>query len=257
MTKLTSPYYPPRARWYSAFVYLVNALRRRLALDRLTLPREMKTSELVAGFLVPGAAVWLRGPKPWGRAALAGSAALVLFFVVWLGYPAANLAFGLLIAIHATGFVYYCNPLLAVGSFRFRLVFTILVVLALGLGFYLPIQHSIQAHWLMPLRNGNQVIVVSIQGEPASLKLGDWAAFSTDHNLLFGPIVGLGGDRVGSVTVPENHWLIRTQIARRYYHHGFLAGGSSDMIEQLTIVSPEEFVGKPFKRWFWRKQILP
>jgi hypothetical protein len=257
MNKLTSPFYPPRARWYSSFVYLGNALRRRLALDRLTLPREMKAGELVAGFFVPGAAVWLRGPKTWGRAALAGSAALVIFFIVWLGYPEADLALGLLISIHATGFIYYCNPLMAGGPFRFRLAFTILVLLALGLGFYLPIQHSIQAHWLMPLRNGNQVIIVSIQHDPASLKPGDWAAFSADHNLLFGLIVGQGGDRVGSVTVPENHWLIRTQIARRYYHHGFLGGVSSEIIEQLTIVSPEEFIGKPFKRWFWRKQILP
>jgi len=257
MNKLTSPFYPPRARWYSSFIYLGNTLRRRLALDRLTLPREMKTGELVAGFFVPGAAVWLRGPKLWGRAALAGSGGLILFFIVWLGYPAANLAFGLLISIHATGFVYYCNPLMAGGPFRFRLAFTILVLLAIGLGYYLPIQHAIQTHWLMPLRNGNQVIIVSVRGEPASLKHGDWAAFATDNGVLFGPIVGLGGDQVDSISVPENHWLIHTELARRYYHEGIPVNYHSDIVGQLTIVSRDEFVGKPFKRWFWRKQILP
>ncbi len=176
---------------------------------------------------------------------------------MWLGYPAANLAFGLLISIHATGFVYYCNPLMAVEPFRFRLAFTILVLLAIGPGIYLPIQHTIQDHWLMPLRNGHRVTIISVQGDPASLKRGDWAAFATGNGIIFGPVVGLGGDRVDSVTVPENQWLIRAQLARQYYHHGSLISSHSDVFEQLTVVSREEFVGRPFKRWFWRKQILP
>jgi hypothetical protein len=59
------------------------------------------------------------------------------------------------------------------------------------------------------------------------------------------------------MTVPENQWLIRVQFARRYYHERFLVSARSENFEQLTVVSREEFVGKPFKRWFWRKQILP
>jgi hypothetical protein len=142
-------------------------------------------------------------------------------------------------------------------SFSHRIIFTLLVLTGIGLGIYLPIQHTIQTHWLMPLRNGNQVIIISVHGDPTPLKLGDWAAFSTDNGLLFGPIVGLGGDRVDSMTVPENQWLIRVQFARRYYHERFLVSARSENFEQLTVVSREEFVGKPFKRWFWRKQILP
>ncbi len=257
MNKYTSPYYPGRARWYSRFFYLGLSTRHRLALDGIRLPKEITIGGIIWGFLIPGLAIYIRSPRFWGTIALSACALLCLLFIVWLGYPFGNIAFGLMLSIHASGFVYYCGPYLLRRSFSHRIIFTLLVLMGIGLGFYLPMQHTIQTHWLIPLRNGNQVIIVSIQHEPVSLKLGDWAAFSTDHNLLFGPIVGLGGDRVDSVTVPENHWLIRTQIARRYYHHGSFAGGSSDIIEQLTIVSAEEFVGKPFKRWFWRKQILP
>jgi len=87
-----SPFYPPRARWYSAFYYLGNAVRRRLALDRFALPREMKASDLLLGFFVPGLAVHLRGPRILGRAALATSALLVLVYIICIGYPTANLA---------------------------------------------------------------------------------------------------------------------------------------------------------------------
>jgi len=137
-------YYPPRARWYSVFFYLGNSLRRRMALDRLTLPRDTKIGEMIAGFFVPGLAVWLRGPRLWGRAALAGSAVLILFFVVWLGYPAANFAFGLLISLHSTGFVYYCNPLLAGEPLHRRLAFTFLTLLAIGLLLYMPARNYCQ-----------------------------------------------------------------------------------------------------------------
>ena len=88
------------------------AVRRRLALDRIHLPREITLVGLVAGFLVPGLAVYIRGPRLWGRAALAGCGLLLLFFIVWFGHPAGNFAFGLLLSIHVTGFVYYCSPLL-------------------------------------------------------------------------------------------------------------------------------------------------
>src|SRR5690242_6097517 len=113
MHEESSAYYSPRARWYAPFFYLGNALRLRLAMDRLKLPREMKAGELVAGFFIPGLAFWLRGPRLWGQAALAGSVVLSLVFFALLGFSAANLALGLLISLHTTGFYYYCNPLMA------------------------------------------------------------------------------------------------------------------------------------------------
>jgi hypothetical protein len=230
------------------------------ALDNVQLPDQITIGGIIGGLLIPGLAIYIRGPRSWGRNAMAGCAVLLLIFIIWLGYPLGNCAFGLMLSIHVSGFVYYCSPFLLGRTFSHRIIFTLLVLMGIGLGIYLPIQHTIQTHWLMPLRNGNQVIIISVQAKPASLKLGDWAAFGTDSGLLFGPVVGLAGDKVDSVTVPESHYLIRAQFARQYYHDGLLGTifGSyrSDIVEQLTIVSPEEFAGIPFKRWFWRKQIL-
>src|SRR5271167_826144 len=107
MSKLSSSYYPPRARWYSPVFNLGSAVRHRLAMDHIRLPRETTIGGLIGSFFVPGLAVYLRGPRLWGQAALLACALLFLCFIVWLGHPFGNYAFGLMLAIHASGFVYY------------------------------------------------------------------------------------------------------------------------------------------------------
>ena len=218
-----------------------------MALDRLTLPHEMKLGELWAGFLVPGLAVYFRGPRLWGQAALAGSAALILIFIVWLGYPVANLAFGLLISLHATGFVYYCNPLMAGESFRSRLAFTFLVLLGIGLLIYLPARNFVQDHWLTPLCLNGHVIVVQRVFAARNVHKGEWVAYALHENetgeahnggavwvhegMGLGPVLAVAGDDVkfsgkfifgersfpagcrtcptpANLIVPENHWFI-------------------------------------------------
>ena len=290
-----SSYYPPRARWYSSFFYLGDSLRRRLALDRLTLPREMKVGELVAGFFVPGVAVWLRGPRLWGRAALGTCVALMIIFIVWLGYPVANLAFGLLISLHATGFVYYCNPLMARESFRYRLVFTFLVMLAVGLMLYLPARNYIQGHWVTPLRMNGRVIVVLRMLQINQIQRGDWVAYALSdqqegeaHNggavwvqagAGLGPVLAVAGDRLqfstnsfsvngnlhtnlplmpvtGGFIVPENHWFIWPNVD--ISGHGNVSGVSiSSTMLNMASVNENQLLGRPLHRWFWRKQILP
>jgi hypothetical protein len=290
-----SSYYPPRAKWYSPLLYLGNAMRRRLALDRLTLPREMKAGELVAGFFVPGVAVWLRGPKLWGCAALTGSVVLMMVFIIWLGYPASNLAFGLLISLHATGFVYYCNPLMAGESFRSRLAFTFLVLLAIGLLLYMPARSFIQGHWMTPLRMNGRVIVVQRMFQINHVQRGDWVAYALHgeqqgeaHNggavwvhagAGLGPVLAVAGDRLqfstnsfsvngilhtnlphmplaGEFIVPENHWFIWPNVD--ISGHGNVSGASiSSTMLTMASVNENQLWGKPLRRWFWRKQILP
>ena len=48
---------------------------------------------------------------------MAACALLFAIFIVWLGYPIGNYAFGLMLSIHTTGFVYYCSPYLLDNSF--------------------------------------------------------------------------------------------------------------------------------------------
>src|ERR1700749_1551028 len=112
MSKATSPYYPPRARWYAPFFYLTGPVRRGLFLDRICIPDSVKLRWLAVSFLIPGSGVYLRGPRMWGLAAMAGILLLLFIFIVRLGYPFANLAFGLGVSIHVSSRVYYCNPML-------------------------------------------------------------------------------------------------------------------------------------------------
>ena len=288
-------YYPRRAHWRSPFLRAGQVLRRRMALDRLCLPAGMRIGEIVAGFFVPGLAVWLREPRIWGPSALAGSAALMAVFVVWLGYPVANLAFGLLISLHATGFAYYCSPLMASEPFRRRLVFTLLVLLGLGLVIYMPLRNLIQERWFTPLRLNGRVVVVQRTPQARQIHRGDWVAYAMHENytgeahnggavwvqagMSLGSVLAVAGDevrfsintfsvngvlhtnlaympRTGDFTVPENHWFIWPNLD--ISGHGNVTGASlgSTMLS-LADVNQNQYFGKPLHRWFGRKQILP
>jgi len=291
-TGTVSSYYPPRARWYSRVFYWGGALRRRLALDRVQLPREVTLGGLVAGFLVPGLAVQLRDPERWGKPALASCAFLLLSFFVWFGYPAANIAFGLLLAIHTIGLVYYCRPLFREEPLQARLWFTLLTLLGLGLLIYLPVRNVILRHWLVPLRLNGQVMVVQRQFPAEAIQRGDWIAYRLHGNeewgegavyvrsgLGLGPVLAMAGDRVefstnaftvngrpnsllphmptsGGLTVPENNWFVWPNVG--ISGHGNVSEDriSSAML-QMANVKRTQFVGKPYKRWLWRRQISP
>jgi hypothetical protein len=287
-----SPYYPPRARWYSHLLSFGGTIRRRLALDRIHLPREMTFGGLIAGFLVPGLAVYVRGPRLWGKAALVSCGLLFLLFIAWFGHPAGNFAFGLLLSIHISGFVYYCSPLLLDAPFRSRLLFTLLALMGIGLLIYLPIRNVILQHWLVPLRVRGNVVIVHRLGVPYDIKRGDWVMYSLNskqtgeaHNggavwiragFGWGPVLAVAGDRVefstnafmvngeaqpllphmpnsGTLTVPEKHWFIWPELD---INGNGNAGNISAIMLQMATVSQEQFIGKPFKRWLWRRQIL-
>jgi hypothetical protein len=288
--KFTSPYYPRRARWYGRIFYFGGAIRHRLALDRIYLPKDVTVGGLVGSFLIPGLAVYLRGPRFYGKLAMAGCALLFAIFIVWLGYPVGNYAFGMMISIHTTGFVYYCSPYLLDKDFRFRILFTIAMLIVFGLTVYSPLRNMIQNHWLMPLRANGHVIVVQKLASASGVKRGDWIAYNLSSasnsgddlwvhfraGVGFGPVLATAGNLVefstnaffvngvsqtllphmptsGSLTVPENNWFIWPSYS--ISGHGYEGRISSTML-QVANVSENQFAGKPFKRWFWHKQIL-
>lgn len=288
-----SSYYPPRARWYSPVFYLHDAIRRRLWLDRIHLPQGMTFAGSAASFLVPGLGVHIRGPRLWGKAALMGSGWLFFFFLVGFGHPAGNFALGLLLAVHATGFVYYCSPLMQQEELGGRLGITLLALLAIGLLIYLPARNALLQHWLVPLRMRGNVVIVHRLGAPPDIKRGEWVMYSQNGGVTgdghrggavrvqagmgLGPVLALAGDRVefstnafkvngqaqpllphmptsGAVVVPEKHWFIWPELDINGYGNVGEGNISAAML-QMALVSQAQFVGKPFERWFWRRQI--
>jgi hypothetical protein len=250
---------------------------------------------LIAGFLVPGLAVYIRGPRLWGKAALVSCGLLLFLFIAWFGHPTGNFAFGLLLSIHISGFVYYCSPLLQHEELGSRLLFTLLVLMGIGLLVYLPMRNVILHHWLIPLRVRGNVVIVHRLGAPLDIKRGDWVMFSQKSSEAgeahrggaiwvragfgWGPVLAVAGDRVefstnailvngearpllphmpnsGTFTVPEKHWFIWPDLD--IYEHGNVgeANISATML-QMATVPQEQFIGKPFKRWLWHRQIIP
>jgi hypothetical protein len=243
---------------------------------------------------VPGLGIYLQGPRLWGQVALAVSGFLFLQFIMWLGYPWGNFAFGLMLSIHTTGLVYYCTPLLAGMQLRYRLLFTVAVLMALGGLIYSPLRGTIQQHWLLPLRMNGQVVVVQKLASANTIRRGDWIAYTLSGYVIsghgnqyrdghsglgLGAVLAIAGDRVvfstncftvndiphpllpqmpvtGSLIVPGNHWFIWPNLA--ISGHGYVSQTTiSATMLQLADVSDEQFIGKPFKRWFGRPQSLP
>ena len=288
-----SSYYPPRARWYSRLFYLADTLLRKCTFERLRLPSEMRLGEVAAGLAVPGLAVYLRGPRTLGQAALSASALLALVFIVWLGHPAANVAFGLLISVHSTGFVYYCGPATRDWSPRERLAFTVGVLLFIGVLLYMPARDFVQNQWLRPLQVNGQVMVVRTSAAAQAVRRGDWVAYDLQENQTgdahnggairvvqgvgLGPVLAVAGDRVsfstnefavnglarprlphmpasGELVLPAKHWFVWPRLELSVHGNVSEASVMGAMLE-LASVSEGQFIGKPFRHWFWRRQV--
>ena len=286
MAKLSSPYYPPRARWYSPLLGFGGAVRRHLALDRVRLPPGPSVGGVLGSLLVPGLGFWLRGPRWLGRLALAACLFLVLLFFVGIGYPAGNAAFGLLLSIHGTSLIYLFEPWLAGARFRTRIFASMALLVGLGGLVYMPARNWMETRWLAPLRVNDRVVVVMKSGAAPIVKRNDLIAYSlpgdTDHAVYveagfgLGPVLAVAGDRVrftqaafevngapqprlahmpqtGELTVPEKHWFVWPDLAISGHGNAPEATLSTALLQMATI-SEEQFAGKPFKRWFWRRQ---
>jgi hypothetical protein len=287
MNRVSSSCYPPRARWYSPLLLRAGGLRRHLALDRLRPPTGVPFARAVGSLMVPGLGFYLRGPRHWGKAALGFSALTALLFIVGLGSPVGNVAFGLLLSIHVTSLVYVLEPWLAGEKFSTRLLFSVGLLVALTGLVYLPIRSLIQEHWLMPLRVNGRVVVVHRLASPSSLRRGAWIAYAiydsggqgvyVRDGFGLGPVLALPGDRVrftksalevngvpqallpympqvGEWVVPQKHWFVWPEFAIAG-HGNTPAGAISATLLQMGTITEERFVGRPLKRWFGRRQL--
>lgn len=261
-------------------------LKRRLFLDRIQMPG-VPWRRLLVSFFLPGTGFYLRAGRTLGLAACLSCLGLCAVFVVFLGYPAANMAAGLLISIHVSSIVYLLDPWLQAERFRTRIIVSLTIMAALTCLLYLPLRHFIEEHWVMPLRVNDKVIVVQRHPALKHLRHGDWIAYSfPDDNMsrvyLHGGldiarVVGLPGDKIvferagftlngspqpglpfmpqsGKWTVPEKQWFVWPGVAIAQ-NRGVAQEIVSDMLFKIGKVSDEQLIGKPFGSWFWRRQL--
>jgi hypothetical protein len=287
MNRPSSSYYPPRAHWYSPLLLLADGLRRHLALDRIRLPTGVPFFRAVVSLAVPGLGFYLRGPRLWGMAAMVFAALMALLFMVGLGYPVGNVAFGLLLSTHVSSVIYVFEPWLAGARFRVRLSFSFVMLFVLGALVYLPVRNFIQEQWLMPLRVKGRVVIVHRLANPPALPRGAWIAYAIEGSpgqglyvqdgFGLGPVLALPGDRVrftksalevngdpqplldympqvGEWVVPQKHWFVWPEVAISG-HGNTPANAISASLLQMGTITEDRFVGRPFKRWFGRQQL--
>jgi hypothetical protein len=237
---------------------------------------------------VPGLGFQLRS-RVWGRPALAVCVALVIIFVVWLGYPIANIAFGLLLSIHVSAITYYCSDQLNSTTLGRRMLVALLLTVCLSMLMYFPLRNAMQERYFAPLRIENRVVVFQKSIPAGTVKRGDLVAYQligvsevnvyAHGGLTSGIVLGVPGDQIsfttnnftingvthprlnrmpsgGTVAVPENQWFIWPNMATIGGHGNVSEATISGIMLQMAFVPQQQFAGKPFKKWFGRRQEL-
>ena len=139
----------------------------------------------------------------------------------------------------------------------------------------------------MPLRVKGRVVIVHRLAHPRALARGAWIAYSiegsgqnsvnVESGFGLGPVLALAGDQVrftqsafevngapqprldnmpqvGEWVVPEKHWFVWPEVAMSG-HGNVPADAISATLLQMGTISEDQFVGRPFKRWFGRRQL--
>jgi hypothetical protein len=240
---------------------------------------------------LPGLAFLIRGRRIIACLVAAGYLVSALVFIATLGFPAANVSYGLLISLHATNIIFVEGLWLRDSRIGFKLVAAFATVFAVWGLVYAPLVNFAEHHWFMPLRQGERVFVVRCSVPASSIKRGDWLAYEITGDryggdreqgvLLSGgigidPVLALPGDRLrftpqavyvneqafplaphmptqGEFVMPQKMWFIWPTLDIYRGVRGTEASISATM-ERTAMVAQKQIIGRPFKRWFGRHQ---
>jgi len=212
-------------------------------------------------------------------------------FIVALGFPAASIAYGLVISLHAMSIVFLEGLWLKDASFATRLGATMLTLFAVWALIYAPLVGLVERRWIVPLRVGDRILIVHKGVAPKSIQRGDWLAYEISGDRYAGdreagvylrsgicvdPVLALPGDRVrftegamyvndamlprvphmpatGEWVMPEKVWFIWPSLA---INRGgrVVEGQISATLQQTAMVTQPQIIGRPFKKWFGRRQ---
>ncbi len=291
-----SEYYPPRARWWGRLFSPWFKIQRTLHLEKIHLPIGFTIQQFALCLILPGYAFFANGRRTLGWSFVVVYLVSAVLFIVALGYQWGNLGYGLMISAHASSIIFLEGYWLrSQTQFGYRLVLAGVTLLAVWLAVYAPVINFMEAHCIMPLRMRGNVVIVQRLTPPSHIQRGDWIMYSFNERSIgdahreggaawlragfsWGPVLATAGDRVefstnsfsinglsqpllphmpvkGELVVPENHWFVWPELAING-RGNFSEVNLSVLMLQLATVSKVEYVGKPFQRWFGRKQHL-
>jgi hypothetical protein len=283
-----SPYYPPRARWYSRVFNFFAQLGYRSHLDKIKFGRDISLIKLLLSLAVPGYSFRISGRKILAQQILLGCGVGALVYVALLGYLVGNLFFGLVVGLHAIGLIHLNYLLNTDAPWRRRLAFGICGVLSLFLG-YRAMLSAVENNWLIPLRLNGHVVVVNRLASPKAVRRGDVVAYDIQAQRGEGVylaagfglnrVLGMARDQLvfkpdclevngqsykrhemmpfnRTLTVPENSWFIWPAYNIDIQGHTPAENIKAGLLS-AAVVPERQFVGRPFKSWFGRRQKLP
>jgi hypothetical protein len=211
-----------------------------------------------------------------------------LIFLIWLGYGISNLAFGLVMSVHVSSILYLHNRSFPGMRVLKRLVFSLVLLFIVSQLVYASALKLCHSYLFVPLRVGEKVYVINRLHDAGNLRRGDFVAcyaeaasfdnirirdgyildkviagpgdhleFNRDHYTVNGvpsrslPLMPVSGTTVLS----QQTWLIwpslETVVNVNVNPHSVSAA-----VLRMATVRREQVIGKPFKRWFWRKQVV-
>ena len=255
---------------------------RRLACE---LPEAKPFFTAVICVIVPGLTFIVSGWRKAGVFILAGCVVSMLTFFACLGNPIADWAYMAVLSAHVTSISQLIQPRIGRERFVIQCVAGVLLFCAMSLLVYVPVREWIYANIAMPLQTSNGVVVVKPYTNSGRVVRGDVVAYRfAGHNVNgivvrsgfgFGPVLAVPGDHItfgrqqfqirgvlrpsfahmpatGEIIVPDKYWFIWPDV-----HIGgntVAADVLTDEMQRLALVEQGSLVGRPYKRWFFRKQ---
>ena len=291
-----SPFYPPRARWWSRIFSPWFRFQRALHLEKIHCPSGYSAGETFLSLFVPGLSFIVSNRRMLGFGILGVYCVCVPVYFFRLGYAEGSFAYGLLLAAHATSVFYLISNWLGEMELLNKLGVAFGSLLAVWLLLYLPAVTWFQHHIALPLQVRGQVVVMEPHLGPAEVKRGDRIMFQLDQAQLgqahggggavmvlagvgWGPVLALPGDRIlfstymfsvngvgqtnlahmpdsGELLMPTNRWFVWPEFAIN--SHGNVSEVNiSGLIMQLSSVTATQMTGRPYPSWIGRKQKIP
>jgi hypothetical protein len=245
--------------------------------------------------LLPGYSIRRFGFKSIGNLMILTYLLCAVIFFICLGYAVANYAFSVMLSLHVTSICFLLRYFIPDWSLVARLIAALAILFSVSVLIYLPSRHLIEKA-ARPLRTQQQVIVVNSIASPKALKRGDWIAYAVSgtqtwfnnaqaHGTMIlqdgfslGKIAGAPGDVInfsktnfsvngiafsrepqmpteGELVVPDEHWFIWPDFAMNM-RGAAAAIHVEELLKNRSLIAQTNFVGVPFKRWFFRKQTL-
>jgi hypothetical protein len=238
--------------------------------------------------LVPGWSFYLAGWQKVGWCLFAGYLGAAVVCVAELGRPAANWAFMFIISAHTASVSQRSQQWLAEQRLIIQMAVGMILFTAISLLVYVPARGWFERHIAKPLPTDRGVLVLDARTRPASIQRGDWLAYRIDGGYAdgtwirdgygFGPVLALPGDRVtfeektfrvngtahtrlpqmprrGELVISQKQWLVWPHVTINM--HGMAESAVEQAVLKVAVAKQEDLVGRPFKRWFFRKQTGP